>query len=213
VKRPADLCRQWRHFLLVGPERGEAPHVEQVAPGEPASEVAGGSEVLSEQADDVVAPGVAFLLGEDRSTDRPVQQHQLGVDGAGGALSGCTGLGEDHIAQLRVVSGRRDVLAGRASRRKITAISGAHDVPLRAAAFRGARLFVGRNAADSSRASPARERWCMYFIVVCTSAWPIHAWTWTIVAWSMAIEPNVWQVMEAQRPQLRLLECLLVAAA
>jgi hypothetical protein len=46
-------------------------------------------------------------------------------------------------------------------------------------------------AADKSRASPARLRWCMYFIVVWTSAWPIHAWTWTIVAWSIAIDLKV----------------------
>lgn len=34
----------------------------------------------------------------------------------------------------------------------------------------GLRFFFGRNAAESSLASSARLRWCMYFIVVCTSA-------------------------------------------
>ena len=53
--------------------------------------------------------------------------------------------------------------------------------------------FLGRNAADRSRASPARLRWCMYFIVVRMSAWPIHACTWTMVAWLMAIDPKVWR--------------------
>jgi hypothetical protein len=46
--------------------------------------------------------------------------------------------------------------------------------------------FLGRNAAERSLASPARLRWCMYFIVVCTSAWPIHAWTWMMVV----VEPT-----------------------
>jgi len=56
---------------------------------------------------------------------------------------------------------------------------------------RAGDCFLGSNAAESRRASPARLRWCMYFMVVCTSEWPIHAWTWTIVAWLIAIEPNV----------------------
>jgi len=33
-----------------------------------------------------------------------------------------------------------------------------------------APFIFGLKAAESSRASPARLRWCMYFIVVCTSA-------------------------------------------
>jgi hypothetical protein len=54
----------------------------------------------------------------------------------------------------------------------------------------------------------------MYFIVVWMSAWPIQAWTRTMVAWLMAIEPNVWrQVMKAQGAELGLGDCLLVAAA
>lgn len=118
VVGPADLCSQWLHYLLVGPQGRELAHVEEVAAREAAAEIVVGAEVLGEQADDVVAPGMTLLLRKDRAPDRPVEQDELGVDSAGGALSCSYGMLDDRLTQRDVVSGRSDLLAMGRRRRK-----------------------------------------------------------------------------------------------
>lgn len=61
VMGPAQLCSQWLHVLRIRPQRGKAPHVEEVAAGESAGAARVGAQVLADPTDDVVAPSERLL--------------------------------------------------------------------------------------------------------------------------------------------------------
>jgi hypothetical protein len=76
---PADLSRQCLDFFEIRPQRGEFPHIEDVAAGEPPGRTGGRPEILGDASDDVIAPAAGLLSDQDVATDRPVQEDQLGV--------------------------------------------------------------------------------------------------------------------------------------
>ena len=107
---PANLCSQWLHSFGLGPDGGEAAHVEDVSAREPAVGSGRGSEVFGDPSDDVVAPARGLLLFEDVAADRPVQHHQLGVERPRSPRLGLADAKLEALEQRSIPSGRCDVL-------------------------------------------------------------------------------------------------------
>lgn len=88
VAEPGQLCKHPLHEFPVRPGLGEGPHILEV----PGREAGGlrelGPQVHGQPVDDLGAPALGRLPGQDVLADGPVEQHQFAVDGHRGAQPG-----------------------------------------------------------------------------------------------------------------------------
>ena len=78
---PGNLCNGLLHKFRVRVGFGELPHVFEVAGRETLDGGEGVAQVLGQPINDLGAPTLLFLAGQDVAPDAPVEQDQLAVGG------------------------------------------------------------------------------------------------------------------------------------
>ena len=106
---PSRLLGNWRRG---SPVRREFAHVLKVARRKPRHVRKFQSQIPRQTVDDSAAPTLLTLLGEDRTSKRPIQLNELCVDGAMRATLRVSHAPFELAEQLGVSSGERNINTG-----------------------------------------------------------------------------------------------------
>jgi hypothetical protein len=88
VMAPGQLCNDPLHNFGIGPGNGQGPHIFEVSRRKPGHFGERLTEIPGQPVDDLGAPTLTLLPGENIPPDGPVEHDHLAVDRQAGAVPG-----------------------------------------------------------------------------------------------------------------------------